>query len=93
MTLTCPLCSEEYLHHGAVTVWNRAEDAEVGRLTTVSGDVLIDAQNATMEGCPSRRRDALSIEFRCEHCHDKNDKSLHLDVIQHKGNTFLQWRK
>lgn len=101
ISLKCPGCGGENLHQGKVTAFNRREDAKETRVTAVdaagfSDHVLPSAEVAN----PSARRDGLSIEFECEHCHaeGENDEPpdfpapFELTIAQHKGYTFLQWR-
>jgi hypothetical protein len=87
--LICPRCDFEYLHHGAVTVYDRSEDERETLVTTCN------ARQTTMESKPSRgvlnpsiRRHGLTIAFRRENCGD----GLTLTVEQHKGLTYLHWR-
>jgi hypothetical protein len=86
--LICPCCdNSEYLHHDVVEVFERSEDAEICRQTTVtSGETLIQKTNG--RGNPSFRRHGLSIRFWCEECEAKSVVA----VAQHKGNTFLTHR-
>lgn len=95
--LVCPKCNNEYLHHDRVNIFDRPEDAEVVRKTSVGIESVsvANVDNST-SGNPSGRRDGLSIDFWCETCGDaesedriKEYKRLH--ILQHKGNTFLRW--
>lgn len=80
--LTCPNCKNNNLHQERIEVFDREEDADTGIHTTVDkGKVLVDND---LTGNPSRRRQGLSIFFRCEHC----DAMPKLSVYQHKGCTF-----
>ena len=92
--LHCPRCGGDYLHHGTVTVFSRAEDDsrthvyEVGHLSS-SSSVADSASVAN----PSSRRDGLTINFRCEFCSTEDDNDfIELTIAQHKGNTELGWR-
>jgi hypothetical protein len=38
---------------------------------------------------PSSRRDGILIHFWCEHCEEKPVMA----ILQHKGTTFIGWRK
>jgi hypothetical protein len=96
-TLTCPCCNNDYLHHDAVTVFSRREDAEFVRKTTVvDNSVATDKEFNDHSGNPSSRRDGLSINFWCETCGqlDANGvptRKLVLHIAQHKGNTIMRW--
>jgi hypothetical protein len=101
MVLLCPGCEEAYLHQGAVTAYNRGEDASHTRVTMVSdtgySDHLIPSDQCDN---PSSRRDGIVIVFTCETCHERglNDEPalfetpLELTIAQHKGCTQLGWR-
>jgi hypothetical protein len=83
-TLHCPSCGSINLHHFAVDVFNRdSEDCEKGLHTRLmQGDVNVDR---SMKGNPSDRRDGITVWFHCELCPDVSI----LNIIQHKGTTFL----
>ncbi len=87
--LICPRCRGDYLHHGAVTVYDRREDDRWVTLVEVRDKIanpdVIDNKDS---GNPSLRRDGLVIEFRCEGC----DSGLELTIAQHKGQSFIAWR-
>lgn len=86
--LVCPRCASTYLHHGAVTNYDRSEDEETVTKAVVNGkDVSITA-GAPNDGNPSSRRHGLVIAFSCEACGD----GLELTVAQHKGMTLMGWR-
>jgi hypothetical protein len=66
--LCCPRCEHDtpiesataYLHHGAVTVYSRREDAERVVLTQVSsGKTTTAIVPSLLSGNPSARRDGL----------------------------------
>ena len=88
--LACPCCQHPYLHHGAVTVYDRdQEDAEIVVVTVVDGGVTrVKLLPSAHSGNPSRRRDGLAIRFLCEDCQTISE----LTCEQHKGRTFLAWR-
>jgi hypothetical protein len=81
--IECPYCGDEHLHHENVEIFDRTEDAEVGR------HVIVNASGAhlSMEGNPSNRRSGVKIRFSCEGC----DKKPELFLVQHKGETMLYW--
>lgn len=92
--LECPRCGASLLHHGAVTVFDRGEDADRETMTTISGGTV---SMATVEsggsGNPSGRRDGLAIRFWCEGCGgDTPDDVIELTIAQHKGATEIGWR-
>ena len=89
-TLTCPECSEGYLHHDTITVYSRSEDetatfvSEIGHKTTVA-QILPSSKTNN----PSARRSGLSIGFWCETCDFRGT----LKIAQHKGNTNVWWSR
>jgi hypothetical protein len=86
--LLCPRCGDDYLHHGRVEVFARTEDA-TGVHTTVEAETVRVDRDLT--GNPSGRRHGVTIAFSCEGCPD--DPDLLLTIAQHKGQTFLAWRR
>ncbi len=95
-TLLCPCCGGTYLHHDTVFVFNRREDAEMVNKTTVEGTrVVTEVVEDRTSGNPSGRRTGLSVDFWCELCGVDKDgeptKNMRLHILQHKGNTFMQW--
>lgn len=95
--LLCPDCGEINLHQGQVEAWNRPEDADTGNHIVVVGDSVTGDND--MSKNPSPRRQGLSIEFACEHCsYDEKTNNLDgkvftLNIIQHKGSTYLMWKE
>jgi hypothetical protein len=88
--LTCPRCGGWYLHHNQVTVYDRHEDApRVTKIEVRDGSALVTRADSGTSGNPSDRRDGMAIEFRCEDC-EATSKFL---VAQHKGQSFVGWRK
>jgi hypothetical protein len=89
--LTCPGCGGEYsyLHHEAVTAYERAEDAPTTRVVRSNGQTLsVEEVPSSRMGNPSTRRDGIAIEFYCELCPTLSK----LTVAQHKGCTYMEWR-
>lgn len=88
-TLSCPVCNENYLHQGAVTVYSRGQDSEtvvatrIAEFRGIHSSTVLDVKSRN----PSLRRDGLRIEMECEHCGEIGD----MLVYQHKGCTFLEW--
>lgn len=80
--LTCPTCGSEYTHHGDVAVFQRpgGEDKPSYVVAPVGMTGAATAHN------PSPRRDAVRIAFECE---NSECPRWHLDIIQHKGQTFI----
>ncbi len=83
--LLCSCCgNSEYLHQDVVEVFDRSEDAEICRQTTVaSSETLI--QNTRSRGNLRSRRDGLSIRFWCEECEARSV----VDIAQRMATTFL----
>jgi hypothetical protein len=93
--LHCPRCGETYLHHASVTSYDRAEDQEVTRITTVRASGAMESRSfpSIAADNPSGRRNGVAIGFNCEMCDGYFDgATMELTVAQHKGNTFLAWR-
>ena len=98
--LVCPECGNNYLHHNALTVYNRAEDAPATRVTHLGTAMDGFSPNATddtltsatvkSDACdnPSSRRHGLQIRFYCETCAAEPT----LNLYQHKGFTGLEWK-
>jgi hypothetical protein len=98
ISLCCPQCGGDCLHHGRVTVFHRIEDDEVITQTVVTGPTAtVEAVPNSRTTNPSSRRDGIEIEFQCELCHwEKNsdfaNQRMFLRIAQHKGKTLLEWR-
>ncbi len=97
--LLCPCCGGENLHHEAVTIYDRFEDAPDVRVTTVEGNEFVSSTvpNDTSAN-PSSRRHGVGVDFWCESCHgESNSKPAKftehfvLQLQQHKGSTYLDW--
>lgn len=87
--LLCPSCGSSYLHHEAIDIFERPEDADVVLHTTASGTVVTRLVATGESENPSGRRNGLFITFWCEGC----DTTPILDILQHKGVTYLRWRE
>jgi hypothetical protein len=85
--LQCPRCGHAYIHQVWVEVWEREEDATDGIHCYVTRDTASFDRDALVEN-PSERRQATGILFECEQC---VAHSL-LAIIQHKGQTFVEWK-
>ena len=76
----CPVCADTYTHHGGVEVFERPhEDGPTHRLVPASCERVCTQEN------PSPRRNAVRGAFHCE----SRDHRFYVDIIQHKGQTFL----
>ena len=84
--LQCPYCEGEYLHQRQIEIFERErEDQEAGTHVVVNGEeVCIDKD---LRENPSLRRQGLRIYFYCEGC----DRIPALTIVQHKGNTRLEF--
>jgi hypothetical protein len=87
--LHCPACSGQYLHHTGIISYDREEDAEVVRKTTVQPSGAESQVVANSPDNPSKRRHGIVIHFECEGCHAA---PIELRIAQHKGATLLSWR-
>ena len=83
MNVCCPYCGDHYVHHQNVEVFERigGEDGHSYSMKPGSEDKLLT------NGNPSKRRNAIRIEFlgECNH-------RFFMDVVQHKGVTYIEYR-
>jgi hypothetical protein len=96
--LVCPRCDFQYLHHCAVTVYDRHEDAEFVTKTKIRcsdtffeephSETVIVTERSSESRNPSSRRHGLAILFFCEGCHETSE----LTIAQERGTTILAWR-
>ncbi len=96
-----PKCRFNCLHHRGVTIYQRGEDSNQTSITEVGWDAATAAATVNTksvlscvlpppsEGNPSQRRYGLTIQFYCEGC----GGDFELCMAQHKGETYLNWRK
>ena len=92
--LSCPDCGEQYLHHGDVTIFQRDEDDKFTTVIAQNGTHAEVSDFPSADTCnPSSRRHGLTIEFECEHWHGEKKEipPFRLAILQHKGNTFMEW--
>ena len=83
--ILCPSCSNNYLHHNRVEVFERGEDAAHGvHVAVADGKATFDT---SLEGNPSTRRHGIKIRFSCEGC----KANPVLSLSQHKGNTYVNF--
>jgi len=77
----------ENLHQESVEIFDCREDSDTGLhvLAERGKQILV---NESMAGNPSQRRQGLKINFSCECCEGR----VHtLNIVQHKGSTFMFW--
>jgi len=86
-TLLCPSCGGINLYHEKIEVFSREEDSLKGLHTTIEN--TFPNVNTDLRENPSSRRDGMLIHFHCENCGDESTLSL----SQHKGSTFIDWKK
>jgi len=93
--LKCPKCGYDCLHQALVEIYQRdGEDAPNG--FAVSIDYSSMKLKTSQENNPSARRDGIRIYFICEECSaisEQNYKLMPLTIVQHKGNTFIEWEE
>lgn len=94
--MICPGCGGDFLHHGRVDVFQRlkGEDGDAFRFRLNDGASL--ETSLVPEVDVPGRRGSIEIRFSCESCElDENDNQQDvyfvLQIIQHKGQTFLSW--
>lgn len=91
--LMCPKCEQQYTHSESVIVFNRGEDDPLVEVTHVNdaGTLVRKVANDQTEN-RSLRRHSVRISFWCETC-DQDDTRQYLNIVQHKGETYLLWDK
>lgn len=87
--LLCPKCGGDYLHHDQVKTFCREEDEETVVFNIDFKPPKVTKEIGNLSKNPSSRRDAVAIHFYCELCSYLGE----LTIAQHKGRTFLQWRR
>lgn len=87
--LLCPECKQINLHHVDVVVFNRDGGEDEPTIVTVVRDDRVFRDNTQIQRNPSSRRDGVAISFWCECCSWLGE----LTVSQHKGTTYLRWRR
>jgi hypothetical protein len=85
--LHCPRCGNDSLHHVGVYSWFRDDEDQMATIIKSSRQKC-DLSRGEPEGCSSMRRDGLVIRFYCEH---HSDDVMELEIVQHKGSTFINW--
>lgn len=87
--LLCPACGDNYLHHKAVTAYDRKPDEPTVVRTRVSEGIVTREPVPNNDDNPSPRRHGLVIDFWCEGC---TADPIQLRIGQHKGVSELSWR-
>lgn len=85
--MLCPRCKDQWTHLVSVKAYFRKEDADVGNFVEASHACVNASTSASMQDCPSGRRDGVSLGFDCERC--QVVEVLH--ITQHKGETYFFW--
>lgn len=85
--MLCPKCRQHWTHLTGVKAYFRVEDAAEGFVVEASHTGASANTHGSMQGCPSRRRDGVTLTFECENC--QVPELLH--ITQHKGETFFFW--
>lgn len=86
--LLCPHCSNNFMHHTDVQVFQRREDAEQVALTTThSGQTTVKLVDNYTSKNPSLRRHGVRLYCWCESCNE----SMYLAIAQHKGHSRITW--
>lgn len=83
-SVKCPVCGMQETHHGSVISYERenGEDSQtIGKKVGSESSFMTDHN-------PSRRRNAVGINFSCEGGHHFN-----MNIVQHKGNTFIEFEE
>jgi hypothetical protein len=89
VTLLCPACQGDYLHHDNIATYARGEDAdETTVVTTCPHRGTSNIALTSGASNPSSRRNGMAVRFYCELCSVISE----LTLAQHKGQTLLEWR-
>lgn len=86
VTLACPACGDEYVHHNIVTVRSRPREDGPGVRTVIDSAGELERHELSADSPEwSGRRDEVAIRLWCENC------AVHsiLRIVQHKGVTLL----
>lgn len=100
----CPYCQGNNLHQADVSIFNgdgydlewdeeesKSKSSPRTRVTHVMADNTITTARVPPEATnnPSRDRNGLLLSFSCESC----DETPVMAIFQHKGTTFIGWKK
>ena len=86
--LACPACGSTNLHHGSaehISVFMESLHKD-GKTLLVREDLEVFEWPVVPTNYYGRR-DAIRIHFYCEGCPKKSA----LEILQHKGTTFIEW--
>jgi hypothetical protein len=91
--LLCPECKNPYLHHEAISVYEREREDAPSRVLTLGCSLrnpsrILETDERRAGPNPSMRRNGIAIRFWCENCHSISE----LTLAQHKGTSELGWR-
>lgn len=86
--MLCPICGFNYMHQESIDVHFRAEDEKGVPGYRINHNGI---KAPAFLPNPSSRRDGLVITFWCEGCLDDKNLRVCLAILQHKGQTCLQW--
>ena len=97
--LLCPVCGYNNLHQESVVVYDRIMHPNTVLVTRAyAGNIQVNPMPANESGNPSADRNAVAIEFWCEHCHGEWHETpphyldyFKLQIQQHTGTTYLDW--
>lgn len=87
--LECPKCKGQYLHQRAVVSTFR--DKEDGDGTEVRHTANVTASRRVRDNDIPGRRDVCLLFFECEGCSFESGEMFMLRIMQHKGQTFVEW--
>lgn len=92
LALLCPKCGGNNLHQYTVHTFHRGEDEDkvINTSAYMDGTEVKVVPNDETDN-PSSRRHGLTIEFECENCHQTAGDSFRLNILQHKGCTYMVW--
>jgi len=87
--LLCPDCGGNYTHHTSVNVIVRDSEDGPGTaaLSTHNGVTVSRIEANKIPG----RRGVIEIQLECEVCGSEDPKVL--TIMQHKGNTHVEWKR
>lgn len=85
LVLCCPNCGDGYLHQDKYRISN---PESYGSKSVVVDSDLMHSDSTGFDLNDTRPRESIEIKFWCECCSADN---LKLQIIQHKGNTFIHW--
>ena len=92
LAVKCNNCGGFCLHHFRTEVYNRDSEDECFGTMSITDDAPPECVKdmkfeTSFSNNPSPRRNGIRIYFYCEWC----PKVSVLDIIQHKGSTYIEW--